>query len=384
MSILKNNYINKDFIKRSNDLASNITLKLARSIDDWTKLQHNFERHYPHGDCFPVIYASPQTYVLSAYQEGKLVGSISLFHSGAFPLPLEESISINAISSPKHRSLEATDLVISEDFSLKSELALILLRYSLHFVETGLPVNRIILTDVYNVHGNLLDEIGFGCLNKNFPKEYAFRKGSKACFYYGNFSSIYHKLSSSTDKDKVALANFLSSARNTKSELRDFIYQRASCNQLSKEAFNFILPYSKLAELTQEELRALSNSYLHSPEILCFIPKTNLPNFRKEVRHPVECDAIVLDEKNQPLNANPVTVVSVAKGGLGFFSEDCKWKKGSLVKLRVELGHNIMSDIEIKVGSSYQGMVTGKVINKDHYWSRYHQFLNKRTAAANI
>lgn len=376
MTTFKRAYLNEEFLKSVHQLAGELSFSRLSSLSDWKQLQSNFSDYFIHREELPLVYASPQTCVLVAKIGDELIGSISLIQNGIFSLPLESSISVQSISSQKNRLIEITDIVVRPGYPQKEQVRLLLLKYALLYISSATAVDRFIISDIFNSNGRMLDELGLGCLNKNFPKEYSLRKETQACFYYGSYNSVEHKLSKSSVFLKTKLFEFLTDTLSFNFDFPNTLFQRSNLIPMSPEAFRHFYPIERLRRLEQDEIRKLQNSFIQKPEYLGQLPDCFLPLMRSEVRHPVKCDAIQLDYKNSPVPSTEMTIVSVAKGGVGFYTGKEKYKKGSIISIRIEIGHNILSDIKVKVGSSYQGMTTGKIVDRDHYWGRYQQFLS--------
>ena len=377
MNILKPKILTKEVLKVIDEFACDLHFDVCESKEDWHQVLDLFQYNFPKSVEVPVIYASPQSLVLVAKRNTEVIGSISLVQAGIMPLPNASSINLNLISSYRNRLIEITDLSISAGEKDPDFLRTLLIKYALHFIANAFTIERFIFTDIDCKNTKLLEELALGCLNKNFPKSYQHRLGHEACFYYGSYESISHKLETSGLSDNAALYKFLTDLDTCHFNLPNRLFQRSNLLPMKPEVFTELFPKDRLETLEQKDLRNLKNCFLQSPKHLELLPECSLPTLRTEIRHPVRCDAIEIDERGSPVPSTELTIVSVANRGVAFLTDDFKPKKGSIVKMRVEVGHNILSDIQIKIGNSYNGMITGRIIQKDHYWGRFQNFLCK-------
>ncbi|MEC9283658.1 MAG: hypothetical protein VX642_13185 [Bdellovibrionota bacterium] len=376
--MLKKILLTKEFIEGTKNIDAGLEYSFATTVADFEDLKDLVAKNYPGSDVFPAYYFSPQSCTIIARHNSKLVGSICIIQNGAFPLPIEVSVSV-----PKkvgyYRFAELTDLCTAPFFMKEQELKLSLLKHALQIIDSYTFLSRFYVSDLDAKCSEILEEMGFSCLNKLGPKEYSLRN-TVSMFYYGSFRGCIHKLTKSVLPLKKDIASYLLSETSNTNFIAKDIFNTSKENFLTPDCFQFILNQnpSVLGDIRPENLRNLMNSYLGHDDIMQLLPHPALPIQRTERRYPVRCEAVMLNDNSEPVGNEILDVVSVAKRGIGFHQERTWLKKGSIVRLRIEIGNHIMSDIEVKVGAIYQGLVTGTILKKDHYWNRYNQFLDSQ------
>ena len=371
-------------LRKADQLAKEIEFETLYQVQQYGELAELIQKNYPKAGCFSTYYLSPQTKVFLLRHAGKLVASLSLVHSGALALPIENLLSIPTRKS-SHRYAEITDFSVDPDFGQPMEAKLLLLREALRQLLALQDLQRIYLCEFQELMADLPVHLGFSHLTKNFPIHHLMRQ-ENCHYFFASPLSLQNKWMYPANQEQRELYQFLEQVTPPHWQNSDFrLFHASHHSTVMADCFAFINQAQPdlIQSLSPADIRSLRNNYLGQNQILQLLPDCDLPSGRKEVRHQVWCDAVELDHNSQPLGQDLLQIVSVARKGLAFRHAHTNYKKGSVVRLRVELGRNILSDLEIKIASSYNGMISAQILRKDHYWNRFHQYLEKKALTEN-
>ena len=299
--MLRKILLTEEFIGRTKKVDGKLEYSFATTVQDFEDLKNLVAKNYPASDVFPAYYFSPQSCTIIARHDSKLVGSVCIIQNGAFPLPIEVSVSV-----PKkigyYRFAELTDICTAPFFKEEQELKFSLIKHALQIIDSYTFLSRFYVSDLDSKCTEILDEMGFSCLNKFGPKKYNLRN-TDSMFYYASFRGCLHKLTKSVLPLKNEIAKYLLSETSNTNFIAKDIFNTSKEHFLTPDCFQFILNQNPrvLGEIRPENLRNLMNSYLGHEDIMQLLPNPALPIQRTERRYPVRCEAVILT----PIFRNP-------------------------------------------------------------------------------